>query len=317
MTSRKKQNMEIERKKKALRLRHTVSLLGFVLIIVAAIAWVMWDNHSRSWIMTFEGQRIQTSDAQFWVDTFSMFGGDENLVENAMNELVDSLILLSRGNTHGVGLSEEEHLEMADSMAGQLGWMGINYISPMRAGELMAAGNIASRLMDIYVPTYTPNPQDFEEAFAEYILTNGENYANYEVKFVVTDTFEDAFHVWELVPNTDNFDDLIREYSVFYEEEFGIHTLDARMLVDDLMLFGDDPEIVLGLQNGESHIVQFEDQFLVIYMYDRSEADPAVMEASFTANFTHNRRMEEFRVIRDQWRADANISINQRAYATL
>jgi len=316
-TSRKKQNMEIERKKKALRTRHTLSLLGVVLVIVIAIAWVIWDSQSRSWIMNFEGDRISIADAQFMVASYSMFGEMDGLVDMAMDELIDTLIVLRRGEQHGVGITPEEHAEMTENMAGQLGWMGIDFIHPARAGELMSMGGVQTRLMDIYVPNYTPDPAEFQQALANYIADNAENYANFEVKFAVTDTNEDAINVWSLVSETENFDDLIREHSVFYDEEFGIQTLDARQFAEDLMLGDEDTNIIMNLQNGEAHIVQFDEQFIVLYMYDRSEANPVVMEASFYTNFTNTRRHEEFRALRDAWRLEANYTINQRAYATL
>jgi|GEM_PF-4833141 len=319
MTSRKKQNMEIERKKKALRTRHTFTLLGVVLVIVIAIAWVVWDSQSRSWIMNFEGQRIAMADAQFMVAQYSMFGDMDGIVDMAIDELVDTLILIERGEYHNVGITPEEHAEMTDNMFGQLSWMGIDYIHPARAGELMAANSIHPRLMEIYVPhgSIEIDQNEFAQALAEYIAENAENYANYEVKFVITDTQEEAMAVWTLIPETADFDDLIREYSVFYDEEFGIQTLDARQLIGDLMLDDEDTDIIMHLQNGQAHIVQFEDQFIVLYMYDRSEANPVVIEASFYTNFTNTRRHEAFRALRDEWRAAANYTINQRAYASL
>jgi len=310
--NRKKRNIEIERQKKAKHNMQVGIIAAVIFVIVAALAWVVWDTQSRRWVMTFDGERIAASDYRFMLDMFSMFGDDPAARGLAMTELIDALTVINRAERHGVGMTEMEHFSLASDMEMQLQFMQAYYITPGRAAELLGVGPVRGRLMEIYIPDVEIDPILFAQGLIEFIDENADSYESFEVKMVVTGSNEEALRIW--ATEVEDFDELVREYSIYYNEELGIHTADARELISEFALDDDEAYSIMNMQEGDRHIVQVEDYFVVLYMYDRSPPDLDEMEEDFRANFTETQRFEAFNEIVHGWQDELTITINQRAY---
>ena len=315
--SRKKRNIEIERQKKQKHHMQMGMVVAVVLVIVLALAWVVWDSQSRRWIMTFDGERVAAADLRFMMDTFGMFGDAEDVKDMAMDELMNTLTILNRGERHGVGLTDEERAVLVGEVEMQLQWMNAYYITADRVAELFGTNHVSGRLMDIYVPDYTPDPIEFAQALMEHIEDNAANYESFEAKFVVMDDPIEAARIFMLADEVDDFDDLIREYSIYYDEEWGIQTVDVRELISDFWLDEEESEILMNLQEGELHMIQADEYFLVLYMYDRSGPDFDLIEENFRESYIVGRRFEIYNELLQTWLNEINYTINQRAYAAI
>jgi len=316
--SRKKRNVEIERQKK----RQRRSLMGIMfaigLVIILAIAWVAWDAQSRRWILTFDGERIATGDMRFFMDTFTLFGMEDEAKEMAREELLNALTLMNRAEMHGVGLTAEERTQLEEEFADQVQWMGANYISVARVAELFGVGPLQQRLMEIYVPEddFTPDPVEFAAGLIEYIDNNAHGYSTYDVQYIVFNDPTEAATVFGMVNDYD-FEELIREHSIYYSEEWGITTMDVRQMIEDFWVGDEDAEILMGLQEGQSHMVQLDEYFVIVQMHDRSEADVTIMEENFRTNFATSRRAEIFSDYIQSWRDATEYTFNDRALDSL
>ena len=314
--NRKQKNIQIEREKKRKRGLQSLGVVAVILVIVAAIGFSVWDNQRSQWIMTFGGDRIATSDFAFMMAQFNMLGDFDGMQELAMDELQNTLTLINRAEAHGVGLTAEEREQLTGEAAMQLQWMGTDFISPVRVAELFGTNHIQPRLMDIYVPadSIEIDPIEFASALVEYMDNHADAYATFEAKYVVVEDPAEATRIF--LTEAENFDDLVREYSIFYEEEWGVDTLDVRAFAENLMLEGEELDIVLGLQNGERHVVQADDLFVVLYIYDRADADLEIVEESFRQQFAHQTRAIAFAEMVQEWRQATPVTINQRVYDT-
>jgi len=313
--NRKKANIEIERQKKRKHLMQTLICAGIILVIAAGIGFGVWENQSRQWIMTFDGERIATSDFMFMQAQFGMFGDFEGAREMAFDELLTTLTVINRAERHGITMAPDVRENLVHEAEMQRQWMGADFISAERIADLFSINHIQPGLMDIYVPEYTPDPIQFATELVEYMDMNAEDYASFEAKFVVLHDPTEAVRIFDI--ETDDFDELVREYSIYYDEEWGVPTIDVRVLISDFDLSAEEADTLMNMQEGERHIIQADDYFLVLYMYDRSEADLEVVEATFRERFIEQRRAEIFSGLVQDWLAETPYTINQRAYGSV
>ena len=157
MQSRKKLNQEIERNKRQKRRISTGIGVLVLLAICAGIAWFAIGVHQRSWIMTFEGQRIPTNELRFVMQQNSMWVAPEQLTEVSMSDLTQSLTIMHHADRLGLGMTDEER----DS---SLEWIQSGGVIPnTREAEFRNINNMRTRLVDHHVPEFTLDPAEYQE----------------------------------------------------------------------------------------------------------------------------------------------------------
>lgn len=171
MKTRKQRNMEIERQKKRQNKLYLSGVVAVGFVILLAIGWVVWDIQNRNWIMTFNGERVATSEFEFFNSAYQMFMEPEDARSMAMDELVNSLVVMDRAQAHGISLPADERESLAADAQMQQQMMQ-SPVSVDRITDFFGVGYMQERLMDIYVPSYTPDPEEFEAELAEYVRTN-------------------------------------------------------------------------------------------------------------------------------------------------
>jgi len=323
MKNRKKQNLEIERKNKQRRYAFRGVTTLVVLALVAAIVWVAWDARNRGWVMTFDGERISVSEMQFFSSLFQQNWFDPESREAVLDRMVEVYTLMDRAESLGLGMTDEEHesvLAMV-SMSRQMGAIP-DGVTDARAAEIHGSIEFLwTRLLDHYVPEYTLNLADFAEELAEYIDNNRDFYADTVVNYIVAEDFmtvEEVRASFGIEEGYEDFDQLIRAYSIFYNEEVGITSASIMDLWREFNFQSFDVQMLLELQEGEvSHVFEAGGLFFLIYVESRTEAEDSEIEDSFVEQMTEIRREQAFIEIVEQWAAEANYSINRRALNAL
>ena len=313
MESRKKRNQEIERNKKQKRRVSAGIGVVIVLVILAGIAWFAFDAHRRSWIMTFEGQRIPTNELRFMMEN-QWWAPPEEITARAMVDLVQSLTIIHHADRLGLGMTNEERdivLANVDSH---------NVLSDRRLAEFSSVGHMFERLFDHYVPEFALDAADYQDEIAEYIEARRPFYAPSEVMYILNEDLGVLLSV-----QTSVFDDAGTEFAdlvLQYCEEHIAHEIESPNMLSIAELEGVidpmDMLMLMDLQPGEmSEIIMFNDSFLLLYMYSRGEIDDSEIQESFLSNMALELRRDQFNEIFEELVENAEVEINQRALDSL
>jgi hypothetical protein len=317
--NRKVRNREIERQKRSRnRLFAGIAILA-LLIVAAAVSWVVWDTQNRNWILRFEGQRIPTNEFRVFM------GGDSpEARQDALNALVERLTLIHKAEEHGVGLTDDEKAFWAWLV--EMQW-GENHLVPMeRMGEFTAAvmGEIWERLMDIYIPDmFVVIIEDqFAVELAEYLEANLDSYVQMDVLYVMIDDREEAEDARaRLLAGEVDFYDIYREFTSWYEEGTDIdeNAMPVQTFVEEAMLGPSEAEMLMALQTGEvSELIEWGadfgmESYLLIYAINREEPDEEEVARNYRERHILTERSTMLMTLVPQWIEQANYTVNTRA----
>ena len=327
MHSRKKQNLEVERKLKRQRKAHLAVFAALCLVVVIVISWVVWDTQNRRFIMTFNGERVLTNDFLLMsVLTDQPINDFTRYV--ILDDLLRTLTLLDMGERYGVGFTPEERAEN-ESVAAM--WLGMfeqeapgmfGFIDPARMGEFIGLDEqVVPRLVDLLITEYELDEDEFEEVFEMHVEWLIEQGTEVFVKYMAQDTsdsHQDA--VIELTANDDfDFDDIASRHCVLqtglepitlqeFEMRFNVH-------VDDWLAglpIGQYSPTFSPLQHGTEYYINF-------YVYDRvpPELDLVTIERELRDDWIQHGKMSTFFELLPGWIADAEYELNLRVFDTI
>ena len=315
MQSRKKRNQEIERnKRQKRRISAGVGVL-VVLAICAGIVWFAVGAYQRSWIMIFEGQRIPTNELRFMMEHQNPWQSPEEIIESATSDLIQTLTIIHHANNLGLGMTNEERDAIIENIEGR------GVISNSRTAEFHNAGNMLERLSNHFVPEFTLDPADYQEEIAEYIEARRPFYHQTEFMYILNDDLGVILSVLESMENDANadFGAFVMMYCAAHVgfdgvEEPNLLPLEAfETIVNPFELLE-----LIDMQPGEtSEIIMFEESFLLVHMYSRTETPDSEIQDSFLENTVLQRRAEQFWAIIEELVDNADFEINQRALDAL
>jgi len=328
MANRKQQNLEIERQLKHRKRISQVITLVVAAVILVAVGAGIWTIQARRWILSYDGGRVATADFRAILDM--EFGGNPHAREAALGSLQQIVTLMNRAESHGIALTPEEREEseaMAESWRQSIMWeMGgfdaIGYISNSRIAELFSTGTLATQLMDIYVPNYDVNEEEFNEIFEEYIVTGIYDYMNMHVLDLFTLTYEEIEEAYAML-ETHSFEDILRQFSPQrFPEDVEIEPTDFGDPFGQLTnmgFFEEDIEHILGLEAGEvSRILMLHDAdgpiWALIKMVSRDEPDMEEAMNSRRELLILERRNEIFVTLVEEWTEEVNFRVLERGY---
>jgi len=340
MANRKQENLKIERDLKSRKLISRVIALAVAAVLIAAIGFGIWAAQDARWILRYDGGRVAVADFRMvhWLE----FENEPGARAAALHSLQAVVALIDRAEMHGVGLTAEERSEAEAAAQEQREWqiaMGgpeaTFPISNARMAELFNTVAISERLMEIYVPTYDVDEDEFAESWDEYQENSLHNHWDIEILFLVLEDEDRMQEAYELVGTMD-FEDIFRQFSDWLDDEDEVETSQLTGptgwlgTFEQAMLSAEDRELLLELQPGEvsplislfewdqmtGNITNFE---LLVYVVSRDdELDLNEVEAELRERFINARRGEIFsEMVINDWVEEANFRINQRGYDTV
>jgi hypothetical protein len=323
--SRKQRNMEIEKRVKTRRTTTLLIMACIAGVLAAVVAFMVWSNINAAHLMVWNGQRIPTSDLRY-IHVRDI--GDQISPESrawAMESLQFSLAILDMAEENNIGLTaaqRTESLTVAQDIRNWLndggvgGWL--RGVSNNRMAELNSAmEHLITPLVDTLVLEYDPDPELFEADFEMYYAQNWLAHADLQIKFAVSEDFDElnqGFVDWMLHQDFDRF---VREHSTFYDEDEGIDVMDAALFMNLFNVDDWNRAVIMELQPGEaSHIFHMGgvDAWVVVYMYQREEADAWAMRWEFWQEAVNSGRMEIFFDMVEERVESAEVELNQRAW---
>jgi len=323
MQNRKKHNQEIERRKRGKRRLSMTITTVVIAALVLALVWIVWDVRSRGWIMTFEGQRIATSDVYFYAAMSQEDPRDPEVRDEIIERIIEAQTIIYHAERVGIVLTDEENdmlFEFAQSSREQ--GLVPRSVSNARVAELMGAIQfLFPRLFDHY-SSYEPEPAAFAQEFAEYLAENSSEYEldRTEVQIISIMDRETIDEVKESLGQEGamSFEEFAIAHCIFYDPDGGMF---AASILDYITWFELDAhsEELRNLQQGQtSSVIEIdEDQYILLHMYNRPGIEDSEIEDIFRERIISERNWELFEAQLASWVVSADYTLNQRAIDSL
>lgn len=296
-TSKRATAREWKRKKRQQRMIGRLCAAAAILVVILGIGYIGWDMWSRTFVMTFEGQRIATSDMQF----FTLFAdGTMDPREQAMEQLTNFLLIEAAAHRNNIVLSDEEQ-SLAEEQAVEIlelfemfGLARPN-VSDQRATEFIAMDFYSEQLMEIYTAGFTVDESAFDAALSEFLTFSRSDFIEMELRVLDAFTQEEAAgFVYE-----------------DFEEGFPATLTEIRQ---NQVISQWDIEYLTTLPVGYiSEPIQVDEETFFVFHVDSIEV-PTDEEISdiFRESYEMHERWSMFSDVVDEWREATDIQINQR-----
>ncbi|MCL1998010.1 MAG: hypothetical protein FWG65_04500 [Turicibacter sp.] len=315
---------EWKQKKKRQTLITKLSIVAVCVLLTVGAVYVGWDIWSRTYIMTFNGERISTNYLRFFNAIIGGFGG--GIEEDPMlgvNELVNFLVLRDAAERHNLELTEEDR-ESALSLLGMLTMFGtvLPNIPESSMIEMIAGESYAMQLTEIYTEDFVIDEEQFEEFSAQYIAEHWIDHMDMTFRVYESNTIN-----WAIIGRSDlvaegpeAFDDLILqniyEFTGIPVEELEVPTTTLLELREETGIAHADALQLGTLEVGDiSQPIQVaEDSFLVLIVDEVSRETDEEIDEFARLVFSHQERTAIFSEILQGWWDDSDISFNERAF---
>ena len=291
---------EWKRKRNQQRSVHRLVLTAVCIALVAGIGFIGWDMWSRTFVMTFEGQRVPTADMRFF-SFFALFNESPlSPQEQALESLINFYLIEQAAQRHNLALTEEEQI-MADEQAVEIMEMFEMFgmprpnISYERASQFLATDFLSEQLVYLYTDDFVVDEDHLEESFQEFMMFNRSDFVNMDFLF---------FHGFD-------YDEAIALEPEDFDEQMIISLADLREDPDfDIW----DLNYLSSLEVGEiSEPFPLDDGTFLTLLVDYFDIMPDdEIKEIFRESYEFVERMQVFSAIIEEWREAADIQINQR-----
>jgi len=261
-------------------------------------------------IMVFEGQPIYANELIFIA---SIMGLDPlTYQDEAAAQLIEFLTVIDRANRHGLGLTDEERANILPSAQNTIDLIGLSgLICDERLIDFYSIGSLLTPLLNYYIYNYVPNVANYPQELNAFANANADFLAHLEIMYIISIDLDlmRYLHI-QLQEGTVDFEEMVREHSIFYLPADGVTTLSMYTFEEIFNLYDRDRSALYGLLPGEiSHIFSVGEFFFLIYVTDRQEATNAEIEEAFINYFIAQRRIDSIDDLIDGWIAEANYII--------
>jgi len=330
MSSKRAAAREWKRKRNQQKMVFRLSVAAVCLVILLGIGYLAFDSFNRSFVMTFEGRRIPTQEAQF----FFMGGIMGTPREQATVDLTMFLLLEEAAARHNVGLTTEERQDLLAEVDGTrdfLNMFGVSLsrLSDARVAELMGMDILVERLAEIYAGDIEIDEEEFTSAFFSYSIFNRHEFVDMNLLIHESYTMDDAvlaFAAMQEAASAEEINQIIINNVItrgLITDEEEIATIEAPMLT--IQQLGQEPNIdpniimeLVSLAEGDiSMPFEVEGFFYVFVVESVTEPPMDEVEAGFRAAYIQHERISAFEEIVIEWRDAADVRHNQRGIDSL
>jgi len=314
MDSRKKRNREIENKRRQKRRIFTGVLVVLILACVAALGYGVWDMMNRRTIMTFNGERVHSRYFRYLLYTS----------QDPWGELEQSLVMREAAERHNITLTSDQREQLtnwATSQRAELSahQINANFITDAQVADLWSMAFYMESLMDIYVPDFEHDEDEFLEILEEFHDMIIAEATNTMVKFIYSNDEDEIRAVTEAFAEYGDFAAAVAAYWVPYEET-GLVPVSLGDFIDNFHLW-DYAEELHAHEEGEiSDIIEEHHMFILMFMYEKDVVDYEMIDQMIEAErewFIGHSRQQVFMEIMNGWIDDADIEWNERAVERL
>lgn len=293
-----------------------IGLAAVVLIGAGTFGYMKYDAYSKSYALTFEGKQYSIEEIKLYL----LFqNGDPKAAENAVTALTDSLIINKAAKEQGIEMTENEKFavtdhakSLKDTIVGQ--GMTMPGITDERLNDIIAAQTNFTKMMQKRTAEFKIDPATYDKDFKDYLANNKQDYMNVQMKYILTNTAEDAEKARTALAGGMAVDKAIKTYSIDYNPAEGARVVDLKAL-------GLPAEIANEVFNTEikqyTKALNLNGVFGVFIVEDKSSPAKAQVEEAFKAQYTQSKVFELMQKDLETWRKAASIKVNQKAIDAL
>ncbi|MCL2665820.1 MAG: hypothetical protein FWE82_09410, partial [Defluviitaleaceae bacterium] len=296
------------------------AVVGVILIVAGLLGYSVVDAANRRYVMTAGGKRISLEEFKMVNVLFNLSDEKDETVEMVLYVHA----LEKKAKEHNVKLTSEE-LENINAYVKSLKEYFTSYgyslpkLSDKRIRELMSVDVYMERISDIYTADFVFDEDEFAEALENFREMGKLDYITTDVKYLFTNTLEEAEEAHARMLAGEEVDDMIKEYSFYYNEEQGIDILTLADFYD----FYIDYDLALEIM--ELSVGDISDVYLVYDGGDYMEYCIFIIEGISVMTedelvehsreqFTNAKKILMFAELLESWMLDLNPVINQKGY---
>jgi len=313
MSSKRVAAREWKRKRKQQQQVSKLIIAAICVVVLAGIGYIGWDMWSRTYVMTFENQRIGTAYMRYF-SAFNNWMGDPH--EQALDNLTQFLLIEQAARRNNIVLTAEELEDAAEhqeAVREHLEMMGISVsgLSNDRLRELSYWNVFTERLIDLYSADLVIDEDDFEEAFQAFLTWSRSDFMEMDFKYHHFSNMDDAFATWGeflAVESADEIDEII------LRDLHEIPTISlAEMRQDPTFAQVNFSSLTeLGVGEFSEPIPVGEDEFF-IFIVESAEMTPEEEIAEvYREEYIRDQQVQIIIDLLEQWEEAADIRINQK-----
>jgi len=310
MQNRKKLNQEIESKKKQRKLLERGIFALVAVLLLAGIAWTVWSTPNMSWALRFNGERIDMSELRYYEFAFQSNLNDPEARDFIVDQLVSALVVLDHAERHGLVLSEEEVAEtinFAENQEQVFGWFGMPpLVSFERMTEFFSVNFFRNHLMDMFVPSYTPDEAEIAQEWAELLEEHYDSFYELQLMHLFNPDYEQIQEALAL--SEERSIDQLAEFSTT-----SIFTTNAEDFIQMYFVEWEEQDAIRSMNVGDIISVEVSGGFALVYATALNPPDWDELAEMFREDFIMVRRIGLFNEIVEEWVEDADIRLNNRA----
>jgi len=299
-----------EQRQKLIRRVLIISVIAAAAIIAIVVAALLLNQTLYGSIMTYNGRKISAEEFKL---VYAAQGGSK---QDALDTLTEYLTIEKAAADRGISLSEEDMANGRGQIQGfkeNLTGAGISVpkLSDERLAEYLSMNALYYELIGTYEPGFTVDEDDYQAAYAEYLVNYKYDYVNMQVKYVITETYEESVAAILQVEAGMDVDDMIMHYSLAYDEETGIEILN----VAELQLEEDFLRRLYELGVSDiSEIIEVEGAYVFFIIESIDYPDSGDLESLFRDSYIFGKCSEIFNEDLQAWKDEAVIDVNYRAF---
>lgn len=301
--------------------KNNKKIIGIGLAVVLAIAlgafgYYQMTVQNNNTAVTFDGKKFSVEEYKLYL----LFQGDvEGAKETAVTALTESLIVEKAVKDKGFELTEEEKTQVTtdvknlkDSVVNQ--GLVMPNISDERLFEIVSTNMYFSKMMDDISKKITIDEAVFATELETYKLNNKQQYADIQLKYILTKTKEEGEKARAEVAGGKAIDEVIKKYSFDFDPTNGVKTVAFK----DISLPAEDINEILSLNvAGLTKVITLDGAFAVFSVVEKTIPTDAELKESFKAMYIQNKAYEQFQVDLAKWKEEAKFTVNQKAIDAL
>ena len=304
---------EWKRKRQQKKRAAQLTTVAIVAVIALGIGLFFMHQHSLSYVMVFEGQRVPAAELEFM---------------GSMDNLIDFWLIEQAAENQGLALGAEE-LESMEAFAAELRQMYVSWgmpdpaISDRRMAVMLGMETLRSQLIDVYTADFAVDEAEFATALEAHMAPGRAFFAEMSFKYVFANSYEESQEAWVRLQDGEDVDAIIidfleRDFVDTTDPDFEITTISLEDLRTGELLAPDVLESLLGMEVGTftepipMDMGWDDETYLVLFVETAEIPTEAEIEERFREQFTAEGRSVVFEGILQGWRDAADIQLNQR-----